>query len=170
MISGWTLRIALVLIITAILLGRYAAGHRTESGSPCGLQSPAVPLYRGPSGYGFFDGANACRILDPVSGAVMPCAIPGMDIYHVLGCSPWLDDQGQYHLVARYKNIGGDFKRRCVRTIGLAVCAYPSGEVLKRVELDQMPIGPVCWYPDRSDRVLFVGSDGRLLPLWVLRG
>ena len=155
------LRMMAAIVVTAILLGRYA-GPRNDPRSPGDARAPAVPLYRGPSGYSWFAGANACRMLDTATGAVMPCVIPGLDVYHVLGCSPWRDGTGQYHLVARYKDNGGDRTRRRVRELGLALCAYPSGEILDRVELDRLPIGPVCWYPDRSDRVLFIANDGRL--------
>ena len=57
-----------------------------------------------------------------------------------------------------------------MRELGLALCAYPSGEVLDRVELNQWPIGPVCWYPDRSDRILFIATDRRLYRYTFSRG
>jgi hypothetical protein len=93
---------------------------------------------------------------------VSPCTIPDPGRLDLLGCSPWRDAAGQFHLVARTVNPAGDVRLAPAGKIILARCTYPAGRVLGRVVFDRMPSGPVCWSPDRGDRILFAGGDGRL--------
>ena len=46
--------------------------------------------------------------------------------------------------------------------LGLARCTYPERRILDRVLLDPLPLSKVCWYPDRSDTIIYAAADGRL--------
>ena len=85
----------------------------------------------------------------------------GVQMQHA-ACSPSRDQRGESQLV------GLMITRTCEGTSGrtfeiqLARLAYPSGQVLDRIASERMPANPPCWYPGRSDRILFGSGDGKL--------
>jgi len=153
--------------MTSVLLGRYAAQTRPGSLSSPEDRSPALPLHGALSNFpstNFPSTDDKCPrwLIDRKTGGVMPCMIPDLDRFHLLGCSPWRDGAGQYHIAVRYKETVGEGAKRQLLEMGLARCTYPERRVLDRVLLDPMPLSKVCWYPDRSDTIIYAAADFRL--------
>jgi hypothetical protein len=114
-----------------------------------------VPLYRGPSGITYFEGENRLCLTDTTVGAVSRCAVPDLDHFVVLGCSPWRDGEGNHQLVVRYLTLEGKGRTRKLLDMGVALCTHPAGKVVGRVSLSPPPFNRVCWDPERSDRILY---------------
>jgi hypothetical protein len=147
-------------VVVAILLGRYQC---EPPGDPRpGSRVPAPPRYHGITRRWFTRDWSTPRFLDTETGLVMPGSISGVDRVDPLGCSPWRDGSGQYHLIIRYKDTAGDPGSHLGRGFILARCAYPDGRVLGRVAFDRVPLMGACWFPDRSDRILLAAGDGQL--------
>jgi hypothetical protein len=146
------LRLAAEITLVAALLGRPAHQPAAEPA----LRRPAHPRYLGTDGnyVGNFPG-NPPVLLDTETGALVPCRVAGMGQVGPLGCSPWRDGVGQYHLagIARESASGSHVLMRC---------AFPAGPVLDQVKIDVLASGRPCWFPDGSGRVLFAGGDFRL--------
>jgi hypothetical protein len=54
---------------------------------------------------------------------------------------------------------GGDGDERADGAFALTRYTYPAGQILDQVPVDLVPWGQVCWFPDRSDRILFANGD-----------
>jgi hypothetical protein len=102
------------------------------------------------------------RLLDLETGAVTTLAFHGAGQLNQLGCSPWRDGAGRFHLAGRWYDPVGLRGSELDPPCGLARSTFPSGELIDRVRLPIVPVEPPCWSPDRSDRVVFVAGDGRL--------
>jgi hypothetical protein len=142
------------ICMTAYLLGEQA---HTKLSPRC-LSSDlylGVPLYRGPSGITYFEGENRLCLTDTTVGAVSRCAVPDLDHFDVLGCSPWRDGEGNHQLVVRYLTLEGKGGDRKLLEMGVALCVHPAGRVVCRVLLSPPPPNRVCWDPERSDRILY---------------
>jgi hypothetical protein len=100
-------------------------------------------------------------VLDPQTGVLAPCAFPGSSDLELLGFSPWRDADGQSQLIALRKHAATERFERDDRAalFGLTRFRFPGGQVLDEVGLDILPLGPVCWFPDRSERILFASAD-----------
>jgi hypothetical protein len=153
---------AAALSLSSVLLGRYAGKAQPGSLASCAIRSPALPLHGGLSNYPTVDDKCHRWLIDRKTGCVMPCAIPDLDRFDLLGCSPWRDGAGQYHLAVRYKETDGHGSKRRLVEIGLARCTFPGRRVLDRVVLDPLPQSKVCWYPDRSDTIIYAAANNRL--------
>jgi hypothetical protein len=102
------------------------------------------------------------RILDTATGTVTRLVIPDGDRLTGLACSPWSDHDGRSHLIGCWRGVdGGDFGV-LAQSFGLARYTFPAGRSLVRMTCDPLPRGRPCWFPDRSDRILFAAGDGRL--------
>jgi hypothetical protein len=162
------MRIAAGLFAIAVLVGRVAPGPAVpDAAGPIVSRVPRVPAhprYVGLADSIFAEHSESARLLDTETGAVTTLAVPGTEGFEALGCSPWRDDAGQYHLIGRWSDPagrragggGGDPR------FGLCRCMFPSGRVIDRIALEGASVMAVSWSPDRSDRVLFVTSDGGL--------
>jgi hypothetical protein len=92
----------------------------------------------------------------------MPWTLPDAPIPGVLGFSPWRSADGQSHVVVREESISPGSLDWANEPFGLARYTFPAGRFLDRVAIDIPPLGPICWLPDQSDRILFAGTDSRL--------
>jgi hypothetical protein len=145
------------LCAVAVYLGR-SAPATAVSDAP--QRRPSAPLV----------GVNLCNhpgapvapfVLDPDTGAIVSGTLPDATHLDLLGFSPWRDADGQFHLIARRRASAGA-NDSADEAFGLSRYAFPSGRLLDHVSVDALPIGAVCWLPDRSDRILFAAADGRL--------
>jgi len=146
------LRLAAELILVAALLGRSAPEPVIEPAP----RQPAHERYSSVDGeyVGDFPGHPAV-LLDTETGALAPYPVAGMGYVGRLGCSPWRDAAGRYHFVGvRRESAGGGHV--------LARFTFPAGRVLDQVKIEVLPSRRPCWFPDRSDRILFAGTDRRL--------
>ena len=145
-------RLAAELTLVAALLGRSAPEPAPEPAP----RQPAHIRYLGVDGsyVGDFP-ASQPVLLDTETGALASCPLAGMRQVGVLGCSPWRDGEGRFHLagIARKSASGGHV---------LVRSTFPTGRILDRVKVDVLPARRPCWFPDRSDRILFGGTDRRL--------
>ena len=69
------------------------------------------------------------------------------------------------HLIIPFGNREGATSDAPGWTLGIMRCTYPRGEILERLLLDPsdpVPNGPIAWFPDRTDRIVFTSTDGRL--------
>src|SRR4051812_15849723 len=102
-VSRLIIRAAAVLVLLALLLGRYAPTGRDARSDEA--RTTANPRYRPIRSEYFSDRPHVPRILDAETGALTPCSLPGAVDLTLLGCSPWRDGAGQYHMVARSMNV-----------------------------------------------------------------
>ena len=100
--------------------------------------------------------------LDTDTGEVMHGTDSGGLVFEQVSCSPWRDGQDQYHLAGRWTDSRGDARNRLSETVGMARYAFPEGRLLEGIGLEVTPIGRPCWFPDRSERVMFLGGDNRI--------
>jgi hypothetical protein len=106
---------------------------------------------------------KGCRFLDPQTGNVLSIELDGADSLLFGNSSPWVDDDGQTEVVGRWisrRGTGGWGDE--VQQIGLARFKFPSGKALDHIPLDIVPAGNPCWFPDKTSRVLYAGTDGQL--------
>src|SRR5262249_16113020 len=104
----------------------------------------------------------ASQVLDTETGAVGVLKIPGSGTFDMLSVSPWRDAAGQRHMVGRWRDATEAGHLGLTMTGGVARCTFPEGRVLDRVAIEPVLVTPPCWFPDRSDRILFAAGDGRL--------
>jgi hypothetical protein len=149
------MRLAAEILLVAALLGR-SAPQPAAGPAP---RHPAHPRYLGTEGayVGDFPGEPPV-LLDTETGALVPCPVPGARRVGMLGCSPWRDGAGQFHLAGVVRDdASGAF--------ALVRSTFPAGRVLDRVKTEVVPSRQPCWFPDGSDRILFAGGDCRLYVL-----
>ena len=154
-------RAAVVLVLLALLLGRYAPARRDARSDE--VRTTANPRYRPIRSCYFSDRPDVPRILDAETGALTPCSLPGAEGLDLLGCSPWRDGAGQHHMLARSRSINGCRPENFPGPIELLRLTLPAAQVVGRFPaVEPEPMGLVCWAPDRSDLFLFAAGDGRL--------
>jgi hypothetical protein len=153
-------RITLGLVLVAWLLGRYAPTPRDNPG--IAARSRARPRYLAIRSQWFPGPPYVPRLLDVETGKLASCPLPGAEAIMSLGCSPWRDRTGQYHMVARCGGRLAGQPARAPKAHELVRYTFPGGEVLGRAAVEPLPAGRICWAPDRSDRILFAAGDGRL--------
>jgi hypothetical protein len=163
----------IALAIVAVLLG----GRRVERPAaevPVGPREPAPERYHAFDGVLLPECSEAQLLVDTETGAVnlleMPGArgfleIPGARSFDLLSVSPWCDATGQHHLAGRWWGFANDEQQGLEAVQGVARSTFPEGRVFDRVAIDPIMSGPPCWFPDRSDRILFAGADGQLYVL-----
>src|SRR5689334_3109662 len=95
-----TFRIALVLVLLSWLPGPF--GHPPRDNSGIAARSRARPRYLAMRSLLFPGPPYVPRILDVETGKLASCPLPDAESIISLGCSPWRDPTGQYHMVARY--------------------------------------------------------------------
>ena len=153
------------LLVAAVLLGRGTAGPAAKSLPH--LRHPAHPRYHAFSGYLFPDDhPHQTRLLDTETGDVTLLDVTEDEGLDAVSCSPWQDERGQYHLAGRRRAPKiSDLEGFAGGSLGATRCTFPGGEILDRITFELIPASPPCWFPDRSDRILFAGCDGRLYDL-----
>ena len=146
------------LCAVAVHLGRSApamegtrAPRRWPSPPPLGVNFCAYP-----------DARTSPFILDAETGAIVPCTLPDGGVSTCWASHPGRDAEGQSHLIAHRRGTSRGRNASADELFGMERYTFPAGRLLERVLLDVPPIGPVCWSPDRSDRILFAGGDSRL--------
>jgi hypothetical protein len=146
------------IVVVALLVGR-ASPRPPVPQTP---RQPASPRHVWLSAAVVGGDRKRPRLLDLETGAVMTLTFPGAERLDQLGCSPWRDGAGRFHLVGRWYDPAGLLGPGLDQPCELARCTFPSGPVVDRVGLPILPVEPPCWSPDRSDRVVLVAADGRL--------
>jgi hypothetical protein len=154
------IRVIAVLALFAVWLGRKAPAPPGDPGSDVpadrGPRQPDHPRFLGlyPNMVaGLPD--DTLHFLDTETGAVLP--LPSADAANSTRprCSPWRDAEGQFHMVASRPDASGD---------GYLLVRFtlPAGRFLGDLGFRMSSPGAVCWFPDRSDRILYAGADQRL--------
>jgi hypothetical protein len=146
------------IVVIALLVGRAPP----RPAVPQAPRQPAPPRYAWLSVKVLAGDSERPRLLDLETGAVTTLAFPGAERLDLLGCSPWRDGAGRFHLAGGWHELAGLRGSGLDPQCGLARCTFPAGQLLNRVWLAIVPVKPPCWSPDRSDRVVFVAGDGRL--------
>jgi hypothetical protein len=147
-------RLAAEAALIAACLGRPAP--EPTALAEAAPRRPAHPRYLGvdPSLVDALPG-NASPLFDTETGTITRCTAAGLQEVGALGCSPWRDAEGRYHLVGVERDVRGS-------GWSLVRCTFPAGRVLDRVAIDVLPRRLPCWFPDGSDRLLLTGTDRRL--------
>jgi hypothetical protein len=153
-------RAALALTLVALFLGRYTPRERSTS---CADQRTAAhPRYLAIPISRCLNPPYVPRILDTQTTVMTPCRVEDAENLEFLGCSPWRDRAGQHQMAALYWGGSGNRPAHAPGPIELIRCTFPAGKVVDRAIADPIPRGPICWAPDRSDRIVFAAGDGRL--------
>src|SRR4051794_30125789 len=147
-----------VLALVAVLLGRSSP----TAVQPRSGRRPAYPRYVAVDCDHFADRRDPPRVLDTETGRVARLSLPDTDHLYGLACSPWADGDGRFRLVGFWAAVAGRSPPRLPHPIGLARYAFPGGRTVEGRPCELMPWGRLCWSPDRGDRVVFAGGDGRL--------
>jgi hypothetical protein len=149
------------LVVTAVLLGR-GASRPSKTATQSAPRWSARPRYHAFSGYLFPENQpHLTRLLDTETGEMTLLEVED-ECFDLVTCSPWQDGPGQFHLAGRRIAPRGNDADGLSGALGIARCTYPDGRMLNRIAFELVPGGAPCWYPDRSDRILFAGCDGRL--------
>jgi hypothetical protein len=153
---------ALVLTSVALVLGRYAPPERDESCADQRTRTAAHPRYLALQLHHCSAPPYVPRILDTQTSEITLYSVQGAGNLDFLGCSPWRDRAGQHHMAALYWGGGANRPLHRAGPMELIRYAFPAGKVVDRAIVDPLPKWPVCWAPDRSDRIVFAAGDGRL--------
>jgi hypothetical protein len=105
---------------------------------------------------------GAAWLLDSDRGRLLRMGSAGADRLSHASCSPWRDGRGDWQVVGRSRERVGRGAAQLGRGFGLARWTFPGGRLLDRIETEVFPVGPPCWLPGASARVLFAAGDGRL--------
>jgi hypothetical protein len=166
------IRIPQGLTYSLFLAGFWSAAGLCAVAVYLGRSAPATPVSYAPQRWPSSPlvGVNFCNdsstraapfALNLETGTIVSGTLPDVSHLDLLGFSPWRDAAGEFHLIARRRaSTGGNDSADEV--FGLSRYAFPSGRLLDHVSVDTLPIGAVCWFPDRSDRIVFGAADGRL--------
>ena len=98
------------------------------------------------------------QTLDPATGTITRIELPEQELIDSASFSPWRDEQGNWQVVGCWMDRAGAE----MQAAGLARFLYPDGEILDRVDTGIQPVGPPCWFPGGSSKILFAAGDGRL--------
>jgi hypothetical protein len=160
-VAQWTAWAAVGLVVVAISFGRGKAEPETKG--LAGPRHPAHPRYHAFNGYWFSgDHSHQSRLLDTESGNVELLELTAGERLDNVSCSPWQDALGRYHLAGRRSVVNVGDPEGPTGALGIVRGIFPGGEVLDRIPFEVIPVAPVCWFPDQSNRILFVASDGWL--------
>jgi hypothetical protein len=107
-------------------------------------------------------GVGELRRLDPDAGRIEPLTLPEAEALDCSRGSPWRDSRGRWQVAGRGWSRSGLRLNPTTRGYCLALYEFPGGVVRDRVETEHLPIGPLCWEPGTSARVLFAALDGAL--------
>lgn len=100
------------------------------------------------------------RLIDASTGTISTLPIPLDEKLDHASLSPWRDDRGQSQMVGRWASVGESPTTPEGR--GLARYSFPDGALLDRIQTDILPVGPPCWFPGTTLRVIFPAGDGQL--------
>jgi hypothetical protein len=157
-----TIRPLLGLAIVAVLLGRSSSSPSPRQVASHGPRRAEQPRHLGVDSSFFPGNPYSPRLLDTATGTVTRLVIPDGDRLTGLACSPWSDQDGRSHLIGCWRGVGDGDSGSLAQTFGLARCTFPDGRSLDRMRCDPLPRGRPCWFPDRSDRILYAAGNGRL--------
>ena len=96
---------------------------------------------------------------DLARGRLGSLTLPPDEVLYNASFAPWTDQVGKGQVVGRWAHRES---REHPAQFGLARFSVPDGEPLGLIATERPPLGPPCWFPDRSARVLYAGGDGRL--------
>ncbi|AGA29144.1 hypothetical protein [Singulisphaera acidiphila] len=147
------LLIATAGILTTIALGLGRSSMKSEG------RRVMFPRYHSINAYLFSPSPAKFRMLDVNTSKIVHFPLADSPLLKYAGCSPWQDRWGRTHLAAFWMGQSS-FKKDF--TIGLTRYALPGREVLDRIEMDTIPAGPPCWFPDTTARILFACTDGHI--------
>src|SRR5262245_55058389 len=86
--------------ILAVLFGRSSPDRGQEPAADRASRTPAYPRYVDVGGGWPLEAlGDPPQLLDTETGDPAPCPSAGLRYITPLGCSPWRDGAGQYHLV-----------------------------------------------------------------------
>jgi hypothetical protein len=141
--------VGLLLIPLALALGR--AGRPDP---PPLIDRDDLPIR---IGLHFQGGARSPdRFLDPETGRPVIPSAPARGNIWGSAWAPWADECGRTQLVAFWKDS-------TLRDSALLRLSQPDGAVLDRISAAYLPTwSALCWFPDRSARILLPGHDGIL--------
>ena len=155
---------ATAVCMTAVLLGRYGARPRQSPLPSPSVRSPALPLHCGLSDHPCAEGKSQRWLLDRRTGGVFalldPHVLDSLRPVRMFALAGWARDSITF--AVRYKETFGKGAKLRLLEMGLARCTYPECRILNRVLLDPMPMSAIRWYPDRSDRIIYVATSARL--------
>lgn len=144
--------LAIASTICAVSLGRFAP-------KPAHFRMFSDARYSSVSGYYFSTCERVPRFLDVETGKFMRVEFKGNEVIDCATCSPWQDEQGAQHLVARWNCNDPNQEKR---GYGLSRFTFPAGEEVERYELDVVPTSRPCFFRDTPGCILFAAGDGVL--------
>jgi hypothetical protein len=100
--------------------------------------------------------------LDTESGRLQRMNLAKGEQLDMATCSPWRDERGQRQVAGRWSSRSGQENDLVPHQFGLGRFTFPGGQPIDRVPTRIIPHSPLCWFPDASARVLFVGGDRQL--------
>ncbi len=154
-------RLLVLLVIGSTVLalgaGVLGVGAHDSSGSTFFLASrslhDALPLCRLE-----YPGAVEYRLVDQTNGQINALTLPERDEWSLLSVSPWRDQDGNLEAAGRWVCRREGEEEFC----GIGSLRLADSTVKKRVTLDVLPTGKICWVYGRPGEVLFPAGDGQL--------
>ncbi|MEO6807652.1 MAG: hypothetical protein ABI353_00875 [Isosphaeraceae bacterium] len=155
---------ALVRLSVLVMIGLcvVAVGLGRMSGPPLTLHtlSPSHHVLA-PKHLFNFQGYDP-HFFDTESGRLQRLELSKGEQLDMATCSPWEDEQGERQVAGRWSNRTGRDQDLVPHQFGLGRFTFPGGQPINRVATRIIPHSPVCWFPDTSARVLFVGGDRQI--------
>lgn len=151
-----------VVSTTAILITAVAIGLGRRERSIPDVRHAAWPRHQVISGFLFRDHQRDFSLLDVETGDLKPVRLAGGAKLVHASVSPWWDSKGRTHVAGMWVQKPGQGGGT---TTGLVHCAGPEWSVLQLIETEQVPGSAVCWFPDKTSRILYAGRDGALYRL-----
>src|SRR5262245_57776258 len=154
--------LGLCLTMLAIGVARLVPKPASAHGDPV---RPARIQYQGVNDQAALGPERGCRLLDPDTGRIVTMTLPDNDAILFARSSPWEGPDGQVQVVGRWLSRNDNGSAGGIRQVGVARCTFPDGKILDRIAVDIVPLSAPCWFPDRTPRVLYGGTDGQLYQL-----
>jgi hypothetical protein len=98
-------------------------------------------------------------LIDRVSGSNNLVSLPDEVHWGLLSVSPWSDSEGKSEVIGHCHSLAAPLDGHPFW--GPARVSLPEGKVIDRVKLDLLPLGRVCWLPERRGEILFAAGDGQ---------
>jgi hypothetical protein len=103
------------------------------------------------------------RVLDTRTGTLSTLPLPARQNLRWGSLSPWVDGNGERHVVGWWSAFGqGGPRAAGLTNYGLARVTFPGGRLIESIADAPVPIGRPCWSPGQPQRLLYPAGDGRL--------
>ena len=165
-LMGWIMRTGLFLTVgasgVAVMVGRsYPAAGRSIPDGPS-FRKLSNRMFSVVNGTALAPSCDRPFLIDPENRGLVRLDVEGDAVLKNASISPCQDERGEWQVAGGWRPRPTGQWGVASHEAGLLRATFPGGQVLDRIVCDPVPIGTPCWYPGRSDRILYPTTTGSL--------